>query len=178
MLAFAAATQGFFLVRSKWYETLALLIVTFTLFRPGYWWDMLYPPYEDVPAVQLMEFAETAPRNAQKRIWIEGESLDGETVIKGVLLPLGEPGPARERLARAGLRVLPQGEELQILTVQFGSQAAKLGIEHGWRITRIELPSQRPAKEWIYIPALLLLAGVVLLQRRRIAPQEMAACPA
>ena len=47
MLVFAAATQGYFLVRSRWWETIALLLITFTLFRPGYWWDMVYPPYQE-----------------------------------------------------------------------------------------------------------------------------------
>ncbi|MGI9494289.1 MAG: TRAP transporter permease, partial [Geminicoccaceae bacterium] len=37
MMLFAAATQGFFFVRSKWWETVALLLVAFTLFRPGFW---------------------------------------------------------------------------------------------------------------------------------------------
>jgi TRAP transporter 4TM/12TM fusion protein len=178
MLVFAAATQGFFLARSKWYETLALLLITFTLFRPGFWWDMTYPEHEEAPAAQLMELAETAPRNAQQRITIEGENLEGDTITKGVLLPLGEPGPARERLARAGLRVLPQGEELQILTVQFGSQAAKLGMIAGWRVTSMELPAERPPKEWMFLPALLLLAGVAFAQRRRAASERIMACPA
>jgi TRAP-type uncharacterized transport system fused permease subunit len=35
MLVFAAATQGYFLVKTRWYETLLLLLVTFTLFRPA-----------------------------------------------------------------------------------------------------------------------------------------------
>ncbi|HEY5636436.1 MAG TPA: TRAP transporter permease, partial [Burkholderiales bacterium] len=50
MLLFAAATQGYFLVRTRWYETLALFLITFTLFRPGFWWDMVYPPFERAPA--------------------------------------------------------------------------------------------------------------------------------
>ncbi|PPE68002.1 TRAP transporter permease [Caldimonas caldifontis] len=176
MLVFAAATQGWFLVRTRWYETLALLLVTFTLFRPGFWWDMVYPPYKEAPAAELLTFAETAPRNANKRIWIEGETLEGREVRKGVLLPLGEPGPARERLAKAGLRVVPMGDELQIIAVQFGSQAARLGVEQGWRITGIEMPADRPAKEWMYLPALALLGLVVVLQRRR-ARQEPPPAP-
>jgi TRAP transporter 4TM/12TM fusion protein len=176
MLVFAAATQGWFLVRSRWYETLALLLVTFTLFRPGFWWDMIHPPYEEAPAAELLTFAETAPRNANKRIWIEGQTLEGRDVRKGVLLPLGEPGPARERLAQAGLRVVPMGDELQIIAVQFGSQAARLGVEQGWRITGIEMPADRPVKEWMFVPAFALLALVVWLQRRR-ARQEPPPAP-
>jgi hypothetical protein len=146
--------------------------VTFTLFRPGFFWDSMFPPYEERPGVQLLEFAEHAPHNAQKRVWIEGTNLDGQIITKGALIPLGEPGPARERLARAGLRVLPQGDELQILSVAFGSQAARLGVEPGWRVTKMEVPSQRPAKEWLFMPALFLLFLVVALQRQRMAPSR------
>jgi hypothetical protein len=174
MLVFAAATQGWFLVRSRWYETVALLLVTFTLFRPGFWWDMVYPPYEEVPATELMRFADTAPRNASKRIWVEGQTLEGKEVRKGVLLPLGEPGSARERLAGAGLRVVPVGDELQIIMVQFGSTAQKLGLEQGWRITHIEMPVDRPVKEWMFVPALALLGLVVWAQRRRARQQPTA----
>jgi len=167
MLVFAAATQGYFLVKSRWYETVALLLITFTLFRPGFWWDMLYPPFDEVPAAQMTALIEQAPADAGKRIWIEGMNMDGDDIRKGVLLPLGEPGTARERLARAGLTVMAQGDELLIAAVKFGSPAAKLGIEQGFRIVSAEVPSDRPAKEWLYLPALALLLLVMGLQRAR-----------
>jgi TRAP-type uncharacterized transport system fused permease subunit len=44
MLVFAAGTQGYFLTKSRIWETAALLLVAFTLFRPGFWWDMAYAP--------------------------------------------------------------------------------------------------------------------------------------
>src|SRR5690606_12103838 len=47
MLIFAAGTQGFFLVRSRWYESVLLLLVAFTLFRPGFWMDLAHDPYRD-----------------------------------------------------------------------------------------------------------------------------------
>lgn len=167
MLIFAAATQGYFLVRSRWWETIALLLITFTLFRPGFWWDMVYPPYKDVPASQLMQLVEQAPAGASKRVWVEGVNLDGKDVRKGVLLPLGASGPARERLAKIGLTVVPLGTEMQIAQVKFGSRAEKLGIEQGFNIASIEVPAERPGKEWMFLPALALLAGVVGAQRRR-----------
>ena len=171
MLVFAAATQGFFLVKSRWYETIALLLITFTLFRPGYWWDMLYPPFDEVPAAQMNELIEQAPAGAGKRIWIEGMNMDGKDIRKGVLLPLGDPGSARDRMASAGLTVMAQGDELLIAGVRFGSPAAKLGIEQGYRIVSAEVPSTRPAKEWLFVPALALLLLVMALQRAR-RPRE------
>jgi TRAP transporter 4TM/12TM fusion protein len=168
MLVFAAATQGYFLVRSRWYETIALLLVTFTLFRPGFWWDMVYPPYTNAPATELMKLVEEAPPQTRKRIWIEGTNLDGKEVRKGVLIPLGDAGAARERLRRIGLTVVPLGGDMQIAQVQFGSTAEKLGLEQGFKVAGIELPADRPAKEWLFIPALVLLGLVVMLQRARL----------
>jgi TRAP transporter 4TM/12TM fusion protein len=166
-LMFAAGTQGWFLRRNRWWESLALLLVTFTLFRPGFWWDMVYPPYVDAPATQLMQIAEKAPAGASQRLWIEGQTLEGKDVSRGVLLPLGEPGTARERLDRVGLRVIAMGDELQVMQVKFGSRAEKLGFEQGFKISTIELDAERPAKEWMVVPALLLLGIVAWLQRRR-----------
>jgi TRAP transporter 4TM/12TM fusion protein len=168
MLIFAAATQGFFLARSRWWETIALLLVTFTLFRPGFWWDMAYPPYKDVPASELMQLVEQAPAGASKRVWITGVNLDGKDIRKGVLLPLGDAGPARERLAKVGMTVVPLGKEMQVAQVKFGSRAEKLGVEQGFTIASIEVPAERPSKEWMFVPALLVLAGVVFAQRRRL----------
>ena len=174
MLIFAAATQGFFIVRSRWWESIALLLVTFTLFRPGFWWDMAYPPYQDVPATQLMQLVEEAPAGTSKRVWIEGTNIDGKDVRKGVLLPLGDAGPARDRLGNIGLTVVPLGDEMQIAQVKFGSRAEKLGIEQGFKVASIEMPADRPAKEWMFLPALALLGLIVMLQRMR-RPREPAA---
>ncbi len=169
-LAFAAATQGWFLTRNKVHEIVLLLLVTFSLFRPGFWMDMIADPYEEVPVTQLMQLVEEAPPNANLRVWIEGMTIEGRDIEKGVLLPLGQPADsARERLAAIGLNVMALGDDVQVAAVRFGSRAERLGIEQGFRITLIELPAEdRPAKEWIYIPALLLLAFVWALQRARI----------
>jgi hypothetical protein len=177
MLVFAAATQGYFVVRSRWYESLALLLVTFTLFRPGYWWDMIYPPYDMVPAAKMNQLIEEAPANSGKRLWIEGTNLNGDDVRKGVLLPLGPQGSARERLSSSGVSVVAQGDELLISGVKFGSPAEKLGIEQGYRIVSAEVPADRPDKEWMFIPALLLLIMVIGLQRMR-RPRKGAAVTA
>jgi TRAP transporter 4TM/12TM fusion protein len=167
MLVFAAASQGYFLVRTRWYETVALLLVTFTLFRPGFWWDMFYPPYSEAPAAEFMKLVQEAPPNMGKRVWVEGEKRDGGEVRKGVLLPLGAPGEARERLGRIGLRVTSFGGAVQVSQVEFGSKAAKLGLAPGQKIVGIELPAERPPKEWMALPATALLLLVMGLQRAR-----------
>ncbi|MFN3495380.1 MAG: DUF3394 domain-containing protein, partial [Hydrogenophaga sp.] len=153
----------------------ALLLVTFTLFRPGFWWDMVYPPFDMVPAAQMNQLIEEAPANSGKRLWIEGVNMNGDDVRKGVLLPLGPQAPARERLTHAGVSVVAQGDELLISGVKFGSAAEKLGMEQGFRIVSAEVPADRPVKEWMYLPALALLALVMALQRSRLRVQGRSA---
>ncbi len=168
-MMFAAATQGFFITRNRLHEGLILLLVTFTLFRPGYWMDMMYPAYEEVAPTQLTRLVEEAPRNGNLRVWVEGITLEGDEMSKGVLLPLGEPAASsRERLNKMGLTVMALGEDVQIAAVRFGSPAEKLGLEQGFMIKTIELPSeQRPDKEWMYIPAFLQLGRVWFMQKGR-----------
>jgi len=168
-MMFAAATQGFFIAKSRIHENLILLLVTFTLFRPGFWMDMMYPPFVDLPATELSRLVEEAPRNGNLRIWVQGISLEGQDVSKGVLLPLGDKaGSARERLGAMGLTLMTLGDQVQVAAVRFGSQAEKLGLEQGYDIVRIELPSgERPDKEWMYIPAFALIALVWAMQKPR-----------
>jgi hypothetical protein len=53
MLLFAAATQGYFLARSRIHESLALLLVAFTLFVPNVWLDMVQSPFRSVEPAQF-----------------------------------------------------------------------------------------------------------------------------
>jgi TRAP transporter 4TM/12TM fusion protein len=167
-LMFAAATQGWFLVRNRLHETLLLLLVTFSLFRPGFWMDMIYPPFDEAAPTELTRLVEAAPKDGKLRVWVEGLSLEGQEVTKGVLLSLGAPAKASERLASMGLTVMTLGDQVQVAAVRFGSPAEKLGLEQGFNLTRIEIPHpDRPDKEWIFIPALLLLALVWFMQNAR-----------
>ena len=167
MLLFVAATQNWFIVRSRWYESVALLLVCFTLFRPAFWMDMLYPPYETVQPAAVVELAGRVPDGGDLRMRIQGETRSGRTVEKLVTLPLGAPGPGEARLQRAGIRLLDVDGKLSVDDVRFGSQADKLGIELDNLILGAETATVRPAKHWVFVPALALLAVIVLLQLRR-----------
>jgi TRAP transporter 4TM/12TM fusion protein len=175
MLVFAAATQGYFFARSRWYESLTLLLVCFTLFRPGFWMDMIHPPFDEVKGERMSQLIAKAPADTGKRVWIEGLNLNGDEIKKGVLIPLGAPGDVKARLANSGLTVMADGDNLMVVAVKFGSKAEKLGIEQSFRITSLEVPADRPAKEWFFLPAFLLLGLVILIQRTRVRLKAAAA---
>jgi len=168
MLVFAAATQGYLLTRSRFLESALLLGVAFTLFVPGYWMDRIHPPLDHQEASQLQQVAQDTPPGGHLRFTIEGMDLEGREISKAVMLPLGEPGPGSERLTRAGLGTMTLGDQVSVSFVAFGSDADRLGIESGWQITGVLVPAERPAPEWFYLPALVILGSIVWLQRRRL----------
>ncbi len=49
MLLFVAAAQGLFITRNRWYEGLALLLVSFVLVRPAFFLDQYAPPFASAP---------------------------------------------------------------------------------------------------------------------------------
>jgi len=167
MLLFAAVTQGYWLVRSRLWESLILLLVTFSLLRPGFWWDRVYPPQQVLPAVQIESAAEALPRGAELVISARGETLEGDLVERFVRLPMGQPGTGRERLADAGLVLRREDEEVVADMVAYGSPAQVGGIDLDWRILGVLVESDRPAKQWLYLVLVPLVGAVFVSQRRR-----------
>ena len=167
MLLFAAATQGFFFVHNRWWETVLLLLISFTLFRPGFWWEMAFPSNQVVPPTQIIEMVEKLPSNSDLRLFVEGESLDGDLVSKMVVLPMGKTASGKARLEQAGLELRTEKQRVFVEMVVFDSFAQKAGIDFDWEILSLQVPTARPAKQWMFVPALLLLGGIVWRQRSR-----------
>jgi TRAP transporter 4TM/12TM fusion protein len=167
MLVFAAGTMGWFVTRSRWPESVGLLLVAFILFRPGFFWDAAFPPYAARPATSIVALAERVPDNAFLRVIVIGETLLGDPVERVLALPMGASADGVARLASAGLRLSTVGAEVRVLSVTFGSAARKAGVRSGWRVSKVLVPVDRPAKEWMFVPALLLLGLIFWLQRRR-----------
>jgi TRAP transporter 4TM/12TM fusion protein len=178
MLAFAAGTQGWFLARNRWYESIALLLVTFTLLRPGFWVDLAFSRYAVQPPQSLIERAAVVPPGGALRVRIEGTTLEGKDVRKTVRLPLADKGSGLQRMAGAGLQVLSSPSGVQVMSVALNSPADKAGFEQGFKVTGIETEVPRPAKEWLFIPALAIFGVVALLQRRRAASASTVAAAA
>ncbi|KOG95157.1 C4-dicarboxylate ABC transporter [Aeromonas caviae] len=169
MLIFAAATQGFFLVKSRWYESVLLLLVAFTLFRPGFWMDLLHDPYRDTAPAELVQTMGQVEAESTLRLRMEGEDAVGKLRRFTVLLPVPEGASGEDRLAKLGILTYEQDGKILIDTVTFGSQAADLGLEMDQQILSVKAPTERWPKELMWLPGFLLFGAVVWLQRRRVA---------
>lgn len=167
MLIFAAGTQGFMLTRNRWYESLLLLLVAFTLFRPGFWMDQIHDPYESVPPAQLADALERVDDGSSLRVQIAGEDAFGAPMSTYILVPVPSGETGQERLENLGIELYVDGDQTLVDFVEFGSPAAELGFDFDQEITEVLAPVNRWTKEWMWLPALGLFGLVVLMQRRR-----------
>jgi TRAP transporter 4TM/12TM fusion protein len=175
MMLFAAATQGYFLVKNRKWETVALLLVAFTLFRPGYWLDQVASPFEPVDPNMVYEFVGDVPDNGVMTVVVSGPDFDtGEQTSTTLMIPLGRPMEATERLRSSGLTVIVEDGMAKIEEPMQGTpffeSIGSLFDYYGDApviMATIQKEADRMPKELFYIPALILLGFIVVMQRRR-----------
>ncbi|MGF1687324.1 TRAP transporter permease [Photobacterium japonica] len=178
MLIFAAATQGYFLTRNRWYETLLLLLVAFTLFRPGFWQDQVSDPYRYVSPTSLSEELNSLNEGDMLRMRIKGEDAVGVMREFSVLFEVPEGKNGEDKQLALGIETYQDSGKTLIDIVHFSSPAEKSGLMFDQEIMELRIPAQRSAKEWFWIPALFLFGLVVTMQRRRLqrTPEPEVAC--
>jgi TRAP transporter 4TM/12TM fusion protein len=163
--AFISVNQAWLLVRSTTSERLVMLVAVFMLFHPGMFMDPLVAPYRQLQGDAAEAALVDAPQGAQMRVFFSGMTLEGDAVERGVLLPLGaQAANAPLRLAHSGINAERLADGFRVNSVSFGSHAEKLGIEQGFRIDAVEVPSERLSKEWMFLVALGLIGWVVRRQ--------------
>ncbi|MCS7100736.1 MAG: TRAP transporter permease, partial [Burkholderiaceae bacterium] len=129
-LLFAALTMGWFRTRTRAWETALLAAAVFTLFRPDFFMDLLYPEFRSEPAARVFEIAGTLPDDERLVLRIAGTNLEGEAIRKTVAVQLRERGPqppdaaaaaaaGRKRIAEAGLTISVLGDTAQVTNVKF-----------------------------------------------------------
>ena len=178
ILLFAAATQGYWLVKNRWWETVVLLLVAFMLFRPGYFWDKIDPPFKDIPGTQIFQIADTMEPGESIRFVVEGETLEGIKRAYTFLLPLAYGDSGKERVNNTGLQLDDLFGDMEVAMVMPGIsndrainkqvEAIKVaGVDSGWIITSIQAKRKTLPKQIVFIPALLLIGIVGTMQLRR-----------
>ena len=174
MLLFAAATQGYFMVKNRLWESLLLLLVAFTLFRPGFWLDRYDAPFQKIEGAALMAVLE-APNHPQSlTLNLVGPSFANPDLPESstIVLAPGTVSPL-ESLKTLGLAVSNQNGQAVVDSPDFSSKYALLDQKFDFfdtapvRVQSLLLPKERMPREVFYLPAFLLLMGVIFFQHRR-----------
>ncbi len=151
-----------------------LILIAFTLFRPGFWLDQVQAPFASADPKNLEQVAAAQPDNVEMRIFVSGQNAGGDDVETTVVLPLGPKGTGAARLEAAGIKIIQKdGKTIIDDVVQADAKgkptaAVIAKLEFDMEILSAEVPQERMPKQLFYIPALLFLIVVWGLQRRRV----------
>ncbi len=168
MLMFVAATQNWFLVKSRLWESAVLLAACFTLLRPGVWMDMIAPELLSRPPSDLAAIVEPLPAGTSVELRFTGTNMDGEPISHTALLTLGSGANPALRFGAAGMGLFAAGDSYQVTYVAPRGEADSYGLETGMIIAEVFVANpDRPPKELFFIPALVAIGLIYWWQRRR-----------
>ena len=174
MLLFAAATQGYFIAKSRKWESAVLLFIAFMLFRPDFFLDQVSEKYTQADGAAAIALMDGAATGDELRLTITGPDFDtGELRPTTITMP-AVSGDAMTALSDQGLTTFEEGDALVLEEPFPGTPFFEtLGTEYDYygdqpvEIVSVQIENERLPKELFFIPALLLLAGIVLIQRPR-----------
>ena len=155
ILIFTAATQGWFINRLKWYEIIIFLLISMSLFRPGFILDKFYPKFENqilkVEKINALQFSpdrdvhikvtrRTEYGDRYKLFVIEKNSFNNQF-----------------NLEKYGLNLIDKEEMLIVDTLAWNGLAKKAGFETDDVISELKIENlDRPSKAIIYPFSFLL----------------------
>jgi predicted metalloprotease with PDZ domain len=128
---------------------------------------MIYPPLKDESADKIEQIVTEMEPGSLIRIMLKGEKFDGSEFVKTVMLTVGDEKTGTERLAAVGIETRMEDGKTLIDNVVFSSPAEKAGIDFDQELLNIQVPTKRLPKQLMAIPAIILLAFIVLVQRSR-----------
>ncbi|MEL7527433.1 MAG: TRAP transporter permease [Pseudomonadota bacterium] len=174
ILVFTAGTMGYFVTKSRIYESIALVLIAFVLFRPDFFMNRIQPPFEQIPPAQFVQAVGNAPAGQEIRVTVSGPDFDtGETTEKTIIVNHGSEDGGEARLEALGLTVLDEDGVLKIDEPFPGTPYfEELGdfdfyADNPVIAKEAQVEVKQLPKELVYIPGLLLLVVVYLIQRAR-----------
>ncbi|MFZ7201617.1 TRAP transporter permease [Avibacterium avium] len=181
ILAFTSATMNYFITKNKVWETLALIFAAFIIFRPGFFMEYISPTSYHIEPVHLAQELEKVPVDEKITVKVAGTNPYGKQIEFYSELSVPEGKTGEERLNKLGLTLLNTDETIEIDgkatpkviidMVEIDSPAAKAGLNWDQTLLDISLPKVATAKEWMFIPGLLIILLVGFNQRRRAKKQ-------
>ena len=164
ILIFTAATQGWFINKLKWYETIIFLVISISFLAPEFVLNKFYPKYNyfDINQIQNSKL----DSDKEVRIKVTRLSEYGERYKLFVI----KKNTFKENFSfqEYGVNLIEQDNKILVDTIKWNGLAKKSGIEMGDIITEFKIENlNRPDKKIIYPIALFLILVFGFLNKRR-----------
>lgn len=170
VMVFAAATQNYFITRNKIYETIALFIIAFAMFRPGFFVNIITPEYKQILLKDLEQHVGDVEGSRIIRFNVTGQNNFGDPKEFYAFMKIdGEKnkGNGQKRLSDYGVTLDREGSNTIVSDISFGSDAEKDGFDFDDKILSAEISQNQINRNWIFVIAMFLLVFVIYNQRRR-----------
>nr|WP_309501680.1 TRAP transporter permease [uncultured Roseovarius sp.] len=182
ILVFTAGTMNYFLVKNRIYESVALILVAFLLFRPDYVMDRIQPPFKFLEPTALEQALDAAQPGDEVRVIVTGPDFDtGQPAETALQMSIEGEGTGAERLEAFGLLVMVEDDVVKLDEPMFGTpfadnlQGFDFYGDTPVTLTTVKASADQMPKELVFIPALLLLALIAMLQRGRMSKEGVPA---
>ena len=156
ILVFSAATQGWFINRLRWYEIIAFLIISMSLFRPDYILDKINPKFNSQTLKASQVKSLSFENNREVHFKMTRRTGYGDRYKLFVI----EKDSLKENfsLEDYGINLINKNDKLSVASVKWDSLAKKQGIESGDVITELKVENlNRPNQALVYPFALIFL---------------------
>ena len=174
ILVFTSGTMGWFLTKNRIWESVLLIFIAFALFRPDYFMNRIMPPFQEIEPAALATTLDGASEGDELRIVVSGPDFDTlEMKDTTLVVNIGDGATGAERLEALGFLTLQEDGMVKLDEPPFGA-AISDGVssfdfyaDDAVRISSAQAPASQLPKELMFIPALILLGLVALMQRGR-----------
>ena len=156
ILIFTAATQGWFINRLRWYEIVAFLLISMSLFRPGYILDKFYPKFEEqiLKAEEVQSLTFDPEREVHLKVTRRTEYGDRYKLF----IIEKDSFEKNFNLEDYGINLVNKEGRLTVDTLKWNGIAKKTGVETGDVISEFKIENlNRPNKAIIYPFSFLLI---------------------
>ena len=156
ILIFTAATQGWFINRLRWYEIAAFLLISMSLFRPGYILDKFYPKFEEqiLNAEEVQSLTFDPEREVHLKVTRRTEYGDRYKLF----IIEKDSFEKNFNLEDYGVNLVNKEGRLTVDTLKWNGIAKKTGVETGDVISEFKIENlNRPNKAIIYPFSFLLI---------------------
>ncbi len=166
ILVFTAAMQGWFIKKLKWFEIIAFLLISMSLFRPGFILDKIYPKfnYTDLNVQKIDK--QVLGFNREVHIKVTRRTEYGDRYRLFVI----NKNSFEENyfLKEYGIDLIDDEGRITVDMLKWNGLAKKEGFETGDVITEFKIENlDRPNKSIIYPFSLMLLFIFGYLNYRR-----------
>ncbi|QHD65449.1 TRAP transporter permease [Neorickettsia findlayensis] len=166
IISVTAGSQGYFLIKSKFYESVILFFVGIALLAPSIFVNLVTPEY--LPLEMNEHILERSSDSKRIMVVLQERSFFGNPEVKKVTIQSGVDSTIEQKLRSCGVVAAYDGDRmLNVISVDQNARAQCATFDTSMKIAQIMVSQPQMPKWVVYATAFLLFSCIFLSQRKR-----------